>query len=35
MRHERGGCCDCGDVQAIKKEGFCPEHKGYENLDQS
>lgn len=25
-----GGCCDCGDVTAWKKEGFCSKHKGAE-----
>lgn len=24
-----GGCCDCGDEEAWKKEGFCSIHKGY------
>lgn len=23
-----GGCCDCGDVEAWKKEGFCKRHTG-------
>lgn len=23
-----GGCCDCGDVEAWKKEGFCLKHSG-------
>ncbi|KAM7274780.1 hypothetical protein ACFE04_016646 [Oxalis oulophora] len=24
--HDRGGCCDCGDVTAWKREGFCSNH---------
>ncbi|CAK8541646.1 unnamed protein product [Lathyrus sativus] len=27
-----GGCCDCGDVTAWKREGFCSMHKGVENV---
>ncbi|CAJ2670351.1 unnamed protein product [Trifolium pratense] len=27
-----GGCCDCGDVTAWKREGFCSLHKGAENV---
>lgn len=27
-----GGCCDCGDETAWKKEGFCSEHKGTEQI---
>ena len=23
-----GGCCDCGDHEAWKKEGFCNKHTG-------
>lgn len=23
-----GGCCDCGDITAWKREGFCSKHKG-------
>ena len=23
-----GGCCDCGDVEAWKREGFCSRHPG-------
>lgn len=23
------GCCDCGDPEAWKKEGFCKDHKGF------
>lgn len=23
-----GGCCDCGDAEAWKKEGFCKRHTG-------
>lgn len=27
-----GGCCDCGDVTAWKREGFCSKHKGTEQM---
>ncbi|XP_020227351.1 E3 ubiquitin-protein ligase PRT6 isoform X1 [Cajanus cajan] len=27
-----GGCCDCGDVTAWKREGFCSNHKGSEQI---
>ncbi|MQM00482.1 hypothetical protein Taro_033215 [Colocasia esculenta] len=27
-----GGCCDCGDVTAWKREGFCSKHKGVEQV---
>ncbi|XP_058215168.1 E3 ubiquitin-protein ligase PRT6 [Rhododendron vialii] len=27
-----GGCCDCGDVTAWKREGFCSNHKGAEQI---
>lgn len=27
-----GGCCDCGDATAWKREGFCSMHKGVENV---
>ncbi|KAF8396787.1 hypothetical protein HHK36_018419 [Tetracentron sinense] len=27
-----GGCCDCGDVTAWKREGFCSNHKGTEKI---
>ncbi|TKY66027.1 E3 ubiquitin-protein ligase PRT6 [Spatholobus suberectus] len=27
-----GGCCDCGDVTAWKREGFCSMHKGAEQI---
>ncbi|KAJ0979508.1 hypothetical protein J5N97_014982 [Dioscorea zingiberensis] len=27
-----GGCCDCGDVTAWKREGFCSRHKGSEQI---
>ncbi|KAJ7950319.1 E3 ubiquitin-protein ligase PRT6 [Quillaja saponaria] len=26
------GCCDCGDVTAWKREGFCSKHKGVEQI---
>ncbi|EGR31216.1 hypothetical protein IMG5_115490 [Ichthyophthirius multifiliis] len=28
------GCCDCGDVEAWKKEGFCQNHQGFLNESQ-
>lgn len=28
MIYTEGGCCDCGDVTAWKREGFCSRHKG-------
>ncbi|XP_075509230.1 E3 ubiquitin-protein ligase PRT6-like isoform X1 [Primulina tabacum] len=27
-----GGCCDCGDVTAWKREGFCSKHRGSEQI---
>ncbi|KAG8376898.1 hypothetical protein BUALT_Bualt09G0112000 [Buddleja alternifolia] len=27
-----GGCCDCGDITAWKREGFCSKHKGSEQI---
>ncbi|XP_073052581.1 E3 ubiquitin-protein ligase PRT6-like isoform X1 [Primulina eburnea] len=27
-----GGCCDCGDVTAWKREGFCSKHRGAEQI---
>lgn len=27
-----GGCCDCGDVTAWKRSGFCSKHKGAEQV---
>ncbi|CAM0878719.1 unnamed protein product [Alopecurus aequalis] len=27
-----GGCCDCGDSTAWKREGFCSRHKGAEQI---
>ncbi|XP_057527807.1 E3 ubiquitin-protein ligase PRT6 isoform X2 [Amaranthus tricolor] len=27
-----GGCCDCGDETAWKREGFCSKHKGAEQM---
>lgn len=27
-----GGCCDCGDELAWKREGFCTIHKGAQNI---
>jgi hypothetical protein len=33
MRHNIGGCCDCGDEKTIKKSGFCDTHQGFEGTD--
>ncbi|XP_058109672.1 E3 ubiquitin-protein ligase PRT6-like [Magnolia sinica] len=30
--HTSGGCCDCGDVTAWKRVGFCSKHKGLEQI---
>ena len=27
-----GGCCDCGDITAWKREGFCSKHKGSDQI---
>lgn len=27
-----GGCCDCGDITAWKRSGFCSKHKGAEQI---
>ncbi|CAN1275297.1 E3 ubiquitin-protein ligase PRT6 [Linum perenne] len=27
-----GGCCDCGDATAWKRDGFCSKHKGAEQI---
>jgi E3 ubiquitin-protein ligase UBR3 len=27
-----GGCCDCGDATAWKREGFCSKHKGADQI---
>lgn len=27
-----GGCCDCGDITAWKREGFCSKHKGADHI---
>ena len=28
FRKGMGGCCDCGDAEAWKEEGFCTKHTG-------
>ena len=33
MRHNIGGCCDCGDEQTINKLGFCSNHNGFDGID--
>lgn len=30
--YTNGGCCDCGDATAWKREGFCSMHKGSEQI---
>lgn len=32
VMYTSGGCCDCGDVMAWKREGFCSKHKGAEQI---
>lgn len=32
IMYSGGGCCDCGDVTAWKREGFCSRHKGSEQI---
>ncbi|KAI3442939.1 E3 ubiquitin-protein ligase [Psidium guajava] len=32
MRYTGGGCCDCGDATAWRREGFCSKHKGAEQI---
>ncbi|KAF6137786.1 hypothetical protein GIB67_040494 [Kingdonia uniflora] len=32
LMYTGGGCCDCGDVTAWKREGFCSNHKGAEQI---
>lgn len=29
---ERGGCCDCGDCDALSSKGFCSKHPGFAGL---
>lgn len=33
IKHNIGGCCDCGDVSVIKQEGFCNRHKGFGKIN--
>lgn len=30
LMYTGGGCCDCGDITAWKRDGFCSKHKGPE-----
>ncbi|CDW74007.1 zinc finger family protein [Stylonychia lemnae] len=30
LKKNVGGCCDCGDPDAWRENGFCSDHKGYE-----
>lgn len=32
MIYTGGGCCDCGDATAWRREGFCSKHKGAEQI---
>ncbi|XP_018475972.1 E3 ubiquitin-protein ligase PRT6-like isoform X3 [Raphanus sativus] len=32
IMYTNGGCCDCGDDTAWKKDGFCSNHKGSEQI---
>ncbi|OVA16505.1 zinc finger protein [Macleaya cordata] len=32
LMYTGGGCCDCGDETAWKREGFCSKHKGAEQI---
>ncbi|KAK9126954.1 hypothetical protein Scep_015800 [Stephania cephalantha] len=32
LMYTGGGCCDCGDATAWKREGFCSKHKGAEQI---
>ncbi|KAF9619779.1 hypothetical protein IFM89_009301 [Coptis chinensis] len=32
LMYTGGGCCDCGDVTAWKREGFCSRHTGSEQI---
>ena len=29
LKRNVSGCCDCGDPDAWREEGFCSDHKGY------
>ena len=33
MRHNIGGCCDCGDEKTITKSAFCESHQGFGGSD--
>ncbi|KAJ4782433.1 E3 ubiquitin-protein ligase UBR3 [Rhynchospora pubera] len=33
IKYIGGGCCDCGDVTAWKREGFCKKHQGAEKIE--
>ena len=30
-----GGCCDCGNPDAFKKEGWCTRHQGFESSNEA
>jgi len=30
-----GGCCDCGNPDAFKKEGWCTKHQGFESSNEA
>lgn len=33
MRHNIGGCCDCGDEKTIQPSGACDNHRGFDEVD--
>jgi hypothetical protein len=33
MRHNIGGCCDCGDEKTIDPKGACDNHRGFDKVD--
>ncbi|KAL5973315.1 hypothetical protein ACLOJK_029965 [Asimina triloba] len=33
LTYSLGGCCDCGDASAWKREGFCSNHRGPEQIE--
>jgi hypothetical protein len=35
MRHNIGGCCDCGDEKTMPLSSFCENHKGFHSADLS
>lgn len=33
MRHNIGGCCDCGDESSIDRNGSCSDHNGLDYIN--